>query len=109
LIDCLAAGAHWNPKNVTHGLLTSLVHHAGDLGNFEYTPEGHLSAKIKTHDLTLTGKKSIIGKSVVIHEKLDDGGSQNTTLSKTAGSAGARLACGSIVLDTPPMLHHKHF
>jgi len=40
--------------------------------------------------LSLTGKDSIIGKSVVVHEKEDD------LKTDPSGNSGARIACGAI-------------
>ncbi len=84
---------------MTHGLLTSLVHHAGDMGNFLYTPDGKMTAKIFSFDLTMNGKDSIIGKSVVLHQDLDDGGLGNATSSNTTGNSGARIACATILKE----------
>jgi Cu-Zn family superoxide dismutase len=39
----------------------------------------------------MTGEDSILGKAVIIHEKVDDYKTQPT------GNAGARIACGVIV------------
>lgn len=95
--DCSTAGGHWNPKKVTHGLLTSSVHHAGDLGNFMFTPEGLVHSEVRSFDLSLFGEESIIGRSVVVHQKIDDGGLGNAPSSKKSGNAGPKIACGSIV------------
>lgn len=94
---CNTAGGHWNPKRVTHGLLTSPIHHAGDLGNFKFSPEGSAFSQVRSMDLTLTGPETIIGRSVVVHARLDDGGFGNSPASKTSGNAGPKIACGTIV------------
>lgn len=67
-------------------------HHVGDLGNIEAdaSGKGHLVWKGK---LDLSGPNSIIGKSVVVHEKEDD------LKSDPAGNSGARIACG--VIEAP--------
>ncbi|HVI81785.1 MAG TPA: superoxide dismutase family protein [Chthoniobacterales bacterium] len=88
--DASSAGAHFNPTMKHHGGPTSLDHHTGDLGNIEADASGkaHLDWKGK---LSLTGKDSIIGKSVVVHEKEDD------LKTDPSGNSGARLACGPIL------------
>jgi Cu-Zn family superoxide dismutase len=64
-------------------------HHVGDLGNIEADASGkaHLDWKGK---MSLGGADSIVGKSVVVHEKEDD------LKSDPAGNSGARIACGVI-------------
>ncbi|HJT82497.1 MAG TPA: superoxide dismutase family protein, partial [Chthoniobacterales bacterium] len=61
----------------------------GDLGNIEAGKDGkaHVHWKGK---MALSGADSIIGKSVVVHEKADD------LMSDPAGNSGARIACGVI-------------
>ena len=63
--------------------------HEGDLGNIETDASGktHLSWMGK---LSLSGPNSIIGKSVVVHEKEDD------LKTDPSGNSGARVACGAI-------------
>jgi Cu-Zn family superoxide dismutase len=87
--DAASAGPHFNPTNQHHGGPTTAEHHAGDLGNVEATSSGivQLNSKVK---LSLTGKDSIIGKSVVVHEGEDD------LKTDPAGNSGARVACGEI-------------
>jgi Cu-Zn family superoxide dismutase len=87
--DAASAGAHFNPTQKHHGGPMTLDHHAGDLGNIEADASGkaHLDWKGK---LSLSGKDSIIGKSVVVHEKEDD------LKTDPSGNSGARIACGAI-------------
>ena len=84
--DAASAGAHFNPTQQHHGGPMTAEHHAGDLGNVEADASGkaHLDWKGK---LSLTGKDSIIGKSVVVHEKEDD------LKTDPSGNSGARVAC----------------
>jgi superoxide dismutase, Cu-Zn family len=88
--DASSAGPHFNPTHQHHGGPTTAEHHAGDLGNIEADASGkaHVDWKGK---LSLSGADSIIGKSVVVHEKEDD------MKTDPAGNAGARIACGPIV------------
>ena len=87
--DASSAGAHFNPTMKHHGGPANLDHHTGDLGNIEADASGkaHLDWKGK---MSLTGKDSIIGKSVVVHEKEDD------LKTDPSGNSGARIACGVI-------------
>ncbi|HXP35479.1 MAG TPA: superoxide dismutase family protein [Chthoniobacterales bacterium] len=87
--DAASAGAHFNPTQKHHGGPMSLDHHTGDLGNIEADSSGkaHLDWKGK---LSLSGKDSIIGRSVVVHEKEDD------LKTDPSGNSGARVACGAI-------------
>ena len=88
--DAASAGGHFNPTMKHHGGPETLDHHTGDLGNIVTDASGktHLEWKGK---LSLSGKDSIIGKSVVVHEKEDD------LKTDPAGNSGARVACGQIL------------
>jgi Cu-Zn family superoxide dismutase len=87
--DAASAGAHFNPTQQHHGGPTTAERHAGDLGNIE--ADGSGNARLNwTGKLSLSGNDSIIGKSVVVHEKEDD------LKTDPAGNSGARIACGVI-------------
>ena len=87
--DAASAGGHFNPTHQHHGGPNTTERHAGDLGNIDADASGkaHLDWKGK---LKLSGDDSIIGKSVVVHEKADD------LKTDPAGNSGARIACGVI-------------
>lgn len=87
--DAASAGGHFNPTHQHHGGPATAEHHAGDLGNIEADASGkaHLDWKGK---LDLSGPNSIIGKSMVVHEKEDD------LKTDPSGNSGARIACGVI-------------
>ena len=87
--DASSAGAHFNPTSKHHGGPMSDDHHSGDLGNVEADASGHARLEWKGK-LSLTGADSIIGKSVVVHEKEDD------LKTDPSGNSGARVACGVI-------------
>jgi len=97
-VNCTTTAGHFNPLNVTHGGRTAAVRHFGDLGNFVADYQGNVNVVIKDPMVTLYGKYNVTGLAVVIHEKADDLGLGNATTSKTSGNAGARLACGNIVV-----------
>lgn len=90
--DAASAGGHFNPTHQHHGGPDTAERHAGDLGNIEADASGkaHLHWMGK---LDLSGPTSIIGKSVVVHEKADD------LKTDPAGNSGARIACGVIAAE----------
>lgn len=99
ILACESTGGHWNPTGAKHGSLTDLKSHDGDLGNAIISPvNGMIQTEITSAKITLHGKESIIGRGVVLHEKVDDIGLGNTPMSSKNGNAGARIACGTIGL-----------
>ncbi|CAL8075807.1 unnamed protein product [Calicophoron daubneyi] len=93
---CISAGAHFNPENMTHGGPDDKIRHVGDLGNLTADKDGVIKHQFSDHMISLSGKNSIIGRSMVIHEDEDDLGRTSHEQSKITGNAGARLACGII-------------
>jgi Cu-Zn family superoxide dismutase len=86
-----AAGDHFNPTNNPHGAPDATKRHEGDMGNIEADASGVAKLNYVDHNLSLVeGEKSIIGRSVIVHEKPDD------LKSQPSGDAGARVACGVI-------------
>lgn len=88
--DCSAPGAHFNPTNKSHGGPNSIERHAGDFGNVLADEKGHAHYDRIDKIITLDGSHSIIGKSVIVHEKADD------LVSQPTGNAGNGVACGVI-------------
>ena len=90
----MAAGSHFNPDKVPHGLLAKdgVEHaHAGDLGNIEISPEGTGKYEATLPHLKLQDKKyGVEGRAIVLHEKEDDFG-------QPTGNAGGRIGCGVIL------------
>ncbi|NET06100.1 MAG: superoxide dismutase family protein [Symploca sp. SIO2B6] len=88
-----AAGGHFNPDGVQHGLLIKDGFenaHAGDLGNITVSPEGTGTMNVTIPGLTLSEGKYALGNlSVIVHEKPDDFG-------QPTGNAGGRIGCGII-------------
>lgn len=93
---CRQACAHFNPTGTLHGGPNSKEHHIGDLGNLITNDFGENHNRKVVKFLKLRGKKSIIGRSVVIHALPDDLGTRQTKDSFTTGSAGARIGCAVI-------------
>ncbi|KAI4877488.1 hypothetical protein NFI96_015049 [Prochilodus magdalenae] len=93
---CTSAGPHYNPHNQTHGGPNDKVRHVGDLGNVNADSSGVADINIEDKMLALNGEYSIIGRTMVIHEKVDDLGKGGDEESLKTGNAGARQACGVI-------------
>jgi len=93
---CVSAGAHFNPFGKTHGGPADVERHVGDLGNVTAGADGVAKFEITDKVINLMGPNSIIGRTMVIHEGVDDLGRGGHEQSKTTGNAGGRLACGVI-------------
>lgn len=93
---CTSAGAHFNPFGKTHGAPEDEERHVGDLGNVSAGGDGIAKFEIVDKLITLVGPNSIIGRTMVVHEGIDDLGKGGHEQSKTTGNAGGRLACGVI-------------
>lgn len=88
--DATSAGSHFNPDKHQHGAPDTMERHAGDLGNIEADASGKAHLELTDKAMKLAGESSIIGHSVIVHEKADDLKTQPT------GDAGGRVACGVI-------------
>ncbi len=88
--DGTSAGGHYNPEGKMHGDPMSGMRHEGDLGNIIANEKGIAKMRYIDSHLKLSGNNSIIGRSVVVHEKEDDMKTQPT------GNSGTRIACGVI-------------
>lgn len=97
---CKSLGGHWNPFSQTHGSIHfDMPRHAGDLIN-NIEPDSNGKYKFKYHDplINLRGDidATIIGRSVVIHDGVDDLGLGGNPESLKTGNAGKRMACAII-------------
>ncbi len=88
--DAASAGAHFNPTHGHHGGPEAVDHHAGDFGNLTADASGNAHLDWKGKWISLGGENSVVGKSVVVHEKEDD------LKTDPSGNSGARVACGAI-------------
>ena len=91
--DASSAGGHWNPSGHDHGKWESDKFHMGDIGNITADAEGKSRFVFDTDKWCLGCKdesKNILGKSLIIHAKVDDFHTQPT------GNAGGRVACVEI-------------
>lgn len=89
-----ASGGHFDPyKSSHHGSPEDPIgtHHSGDLPNITSNSEGVAEIYFKTKAFTIEPSRfSILGRSVILHEDMDDHKSQ------PAGNSGKRIACGII-------------
>jgi len=102
--DFKAAGGHFNPTDVGHGLDEGDMAHAGDLPNFHAGEDGTAMFEMMTTRLSLSDDAEVAvsgvqgaptvfdenGSAIVIHAKADD------YATDPAGDSGDRIACGVI-------------
>lgn len=93
--DGTSAGGHWNPTAQPHGKWDDAKgFHLGDIGNFTVDENGNGKVNFSTDKWCIgcgDDKKDILGKSVIVHQGVDDFVSQPT------GDAGGRVSCGGII------------
>ena len=87
------AGGHFNPDNKQHGMDNPMGHHAGDMphnlsvGSYQ---TGEMTFKVDYLTLEPGAANSVLGHSIMVHEKADD------MVTDPTGNAGTRIACGVI-------------
>jgi Cu-Zn family superoxide dismutase len=95
--NCMGACGHFNPYGKKHGGPTSKERHVGDLGNIRFDARGVAKFRIEDNLVKLRGTKAnVLGRSLVIHEDMDDLGMGNHSDSLTTGHAGKRITCAVI-------------
>jgi Cu-Zn family superoxide dismutase len=74
-----------------HGLPETNLRHLGDLGNIQVglNGEGRLETDLKDASLDPASSSTLRGKSLILHEKTDDG-------SQPTGNSGPRIGCAVI-------------
>lgn len=89
--DGASAGSHFNPGGHAHALPQGSPRHLGDLGNVEVGADGKgvLELVAEGANLDPGDPASFLGRSIIVHEKEDDGGQPN-------GNAGGRIGCAVI-------------
>lgn len=92
--DAASAGSHFNPTKKPHGAPDATEHHVGDMGNLEADSSGKAHLELKSNMLKFSGETSILGRGVIVHEKVDD-------WSQPVGNAGGRVACGVVGVAKP--------
>ena len=93
--DGMSAGGHYNPEGHQHGLPAAENRYAGDLGNVQADDQGKAHYEITVNNVSISGSKNpIVGRAVIVHAKVDDGG-------QPVGNAGARIGCGVIGIANP--------
>jgi Cu-Zn family superoxide dismutase len=90
-----AAGGHYNPLGLEHGLENPNGPHAGDLPNLIVDADGHGRLNATTDRVTVTDGPTTLfdadGSAFIIHANEDD---QVTNVGN--GGSGARIACAVI-------------
>ena len=100
--SCMDTGGHYNPHNKVHGWYKEdgNFRHAGDLiNNIVSNENGNVNIEFEDDLVNLLGDYSVLGRSIVIHEKPDDLGRGGNPESLITGNAGGRMSCFVIGLD----------
>jgi Cu-Zn family superoxide dismutase len=92
--DGMSLGSHFNPGNTMHAGPDDKERHVGDLGNLDADRSGKAVYNRLDTRISLSGRNSILGRSIVIKVKADDFKTQ------PGGAAGARIACGVIGISS---------
>ncbi len=103
--DASSAGDHFDPEGSRrHGEPNHSGVHAGDLGNIRVDKSGRGELRLTLRDGDHPGIAAVespfIGRSIVVHETIDDLSGQ------PAGNAGGRIACGVVITSDVTALSH---
>jgi Cu-Zn family superoxide dismutase len=104
-LDFKTAGGHFNPNGKLHGMKNPLGHHTGDLPEnitLSVVPvrktnsatRGAANFTVDYLSLKPAAADSILGRSIIIHDKPDDMKTDPT------GNSGNRIACGVILASS---------
>lgn len=90
--DFATAGGHFNPTNRKHGAQNPDGVHLGDLPNLVVNEDGTVDQTFILSGISLEKDKSnsVLGRSLIIHAKEDDGATD------PSGNSGDRVAGGNI-------------
>ena len=71
---CTSAGPHYNPDGCEHGAPSDAKgeRHAGDLGNVQAGEDGVAKFDVSDSFISLSGERSILGRTMVVHADVDD-------------------------------------
>lgn len=94
--DGTSAGPHFDYYGSSEHPPADIDRITGALGELEAGDDGRARHEAVVEGATLYGPKSILGRSVVLHERGND------PASPPDGAAGARVACGTIGIAPPP-------
>lgn len=96
----LCLKGHLDPTGkMNHGDRNDPKAHLGDLGNVRANEKGIVKTSFVAKRVRLTGKNSIVGRSLVIHADRDDLGKGTFPDSKITGHSGKRVLWGVIGYD----------
>jgi len=101
--DLSSAGLHLSITDQIHAFPNDSIHHVGDLGNIEpnsTAPSWYNS--VFESGIYLSGTKSILGRSLIIHRDADDGRTQ------PSGNSSVRIAGCVIGIANPNFWNPKN-
>lgn len=100
-----AAGGHFDPYSTrNHGRPGQSPHeaHAGEAPNIEVGADRRGQLRFTNpHVSLLPGKTSVLGRTLIVHDRADD------YTSDPAGNSGGRVACGVIEPASPSMVQGR--
>ncbi|KAJ2952526.1 hypothetical protein O0L34_g6844 [Tuta absoluta] len=94
--SCKEIGPHFIAYYGRHGGPRDHIRHVGDLGNIKAEEGVPVNVKIVDHLISLTGPRSIVGRSLAISSGEDDYGRSSTEDSALTGTSGPAVSCGII-------------
>jgi len=98
---CESAAGHYDPLGVNHGTTLSQQRHPGDMGSVLADSDGNAVGTMRALTPLFNTESKIVGRSVVLHANADDNGLGGDDSSRANGKAGARIACGDLIIVSP--------